>query len=144
MFDIKISKHYYMFFFLMVISFGQVVDSETGELVNLKYDKKSGSYYLFGFDKMELLDNNIFQGKFMGASDSLVFFKTELDGGKILEQEIALIKNLVLESGSHVINNNIFNKNYITIQKPSLIVKESKIKQILSFINIFKFIKIIY
>ena len=41
MFDIKISKHYYMFFFLMVISFGQVVDSETGELVNLKYDKKT-------------------------------------------------------------------------------------------------------
>ena len=93
------------FFFLVVFCFGQVKDPETGELVNLKYDKKSGSYYLFGLDKMELLDKNVFQGKFMGASDSLVFFKTELDGGKILEQEIASIKNLVLES--NVIDNNI-------------------------------------
>ena len=133
-----------MFFFLVILSFGQVKDPETGELVNLKYDKKSGSYYLFGLDKMELLDNNVFQGKFMGASDSLVFFKTELDGGMILEQEITSIKNLVLESGSNVIKNNIFNKNYITIQKPKRIVKESKIKKILSFFNIFKFIKIIY
>ena len=140
----KILIHYFNFFFLVVFCFGQVKDPETGELVNLKYDKKSGSYYLFGLDKMELLDNNLFQGKFIGASDSLVFFKTELDGGKILEQEIASIKNLVLESGSDVIDNNIFNKNYITIQKPKRIVKESKIKQILSFINIFKFIKIIY
>jgi len=140
----KILMHYFIFFFLVILSFGQVKDPETGELVNLKYDKKSRSYYLFGLDKMELLDNKVFKGKFMGASDSLVFFKTELDGGKILEQEIASIKNLVLESGSDVINNNIFNKNYITIQKPKRIVKESKIKQILSFINIFKFIKIIY
>ena len=140
----KILIHYSIFFFLVVISFSQVKDPETGELVKLKYDKKSGSYYLFGLDRMELLDNNVFQGKFMGASDSLVLFKTELDGGKILEQEIESIKNLVLESGSHVINNNIFNKNYITIKKPKIIVKESKIKQILSFINIFKFIKIIY
>tara|TARA_Y100000996_G_scaffold394080_1_gene358117 strand:- start:668 stop:1093 length:426 start_codon:yes stop_codon:yes gene_type:complete len=140
----KILMHHFIFFFLVIFSFGQVKDPETGELVNLKYDKKSGSYYLFGLDKMELLDNNLFQGQFMGASDSLVLFKTELDGGKILEQEIESIKNLVLESGSHVINNNIFNKNYITIKKPKIIVKESKIKQILSFINIFKFIKIIY
>ena len=140
----KILTHYCIFFFLVVIPFSQVKDPETGELVNLKYDKKSGSYYLFGFDKMELLDNNVLQGKFMGASDSLVLFKTELDGGKILEQEIESIKNLVLESGSHVINNNIFNKNYITIKKPKLIVKESKIKNFFSFINIFKFIKIIY
>ena len=141
----KILIHNLIFFFLVVFCFCQVKDPETGELVNLKYDKKSGSYYLFGLDKMELLDNNRFQGKFMGASDSLVFFKTELDGGKILEQEIASIKSLVLEPGSqHVINNNIFNKSYITIQKPKRIVKESKIKQILSFINIFKFIKIIY
>ena len=140
----KILMHYFIFFFLVILSFGQVKDPETGELVNLKYDKKSRSYYLFGLDKMELLDNNVFKGKFMGASDSLVLFKTELDGGKILDQEIASIKNLVLESGSHVIFNNIFNKNYITIQKPKRIVKESKIKQILSFINIFKFIKIIY
>ena len=140
----KILIHYSIFFFLVVISSSQVKDPKTGELVNLKYDKKSGSYYLFGLDKMELLDNNVFQGKFMGASDSLVFFKTELDGGMILEQEITSIKNLVLESGSNVIKNNIFNKNYITIQKPKRIVKESKIKQILSFINIFKFIKIIY
>tara|TARA_Y100001935_G_C17224166_1_gene466873 strand:+ start:376 stop:801 length:426 start_codon:yes stop_codon:yes gene_type:complete len=140
----KILIHYFNFFFLVVFCFGQVIDPETGELVNLKYDKKSGSYYLFGLDKMELLDDKVFKGKFMGASDSFVFFKTELDGGKILEQEIALIKNLVLESGSDVIDNNIFNKNYITIQKPKQIVKKSKIKQILSYINIFKFIKIIY
>ena len=140
----KILINYFNFFFLVVFCFGQVIDPETGELVNLKYDKKSGSYYLFGLDKMELLDDKVFKGKFMGASDSFVFFKTELDGGKILEQEIALIKNLVLESGSDVIDNNIFNKNYITIQKPKQIVKKSKIKQILSYINIFKFIKIIY
>ena len=137
--------HYFIFFFLVILSFGQVKDPETGELVNLKYDKKSRSYYLFGLDKMELLDNKVFKGKFMGASDSLVFFKTELDGGKILDQEIASIKNLVLESGLHVIDNNVFKKKYITIEKkPKIIVKESKIKQILSFINIFKFIKIIY
>ena len=140
----KILMRFFIFFFLVILSFGQVKDPETGELVNLKYDKKSRSYYLFGLDKMELLDNKVFKGKFMGASDSLVLFKTELDGGKILEQEIASIKNLVLESGSQVIDNNIFNKNYITIKKPKIIVKESKIKQILSFINIFKFIKIIY
>ena len=140
----KILMHYFIFFFLVILSFGQVKDPETGELVKLKYDKKSGSYYLFGLDKMELLDNKIFQGQFMGASDSLVLFKTEFNGGKILEQEIASIKNLVLESGSHVVDNNVFKKKYITIEKPKPILKESKIKQILSFINIFKFIKIIY
>ena len=140
----KILMHYFIFFFLVILSFGQVKDPETGELVKLKYDKKSGSYYLFGLDKMELLDNKIFQGQFMGASDSLVLFKTEFNGGKILEQEIASIKNLVLESGLYVIDNNVFKKKYITIEKPKIIVKESKIKQILSFINIFKFIKIIY
>ena len=136
--------HHFIFFFLVILSSGQVKDPETGELVNLKYDKKSGSYYLFGLDKMELLDNNVFQGKFMGASDSLVFFKTELDGGKILEQNLSSIKNLVLETGSNVIKNNTFNKKYITIEKPNIIVKESNIKRILSAINIFKFIKIIY
>ena len=136
--------HYFIFFFLIIFSFGQVKDPETGELVNLKYDKKSGSYYLFGLDKMELVDNNVFKGKFIGASDSLVFFKTELDGGKILEQNLSSIKSLVLESGSNVIKNNTFNKKYITIEKPNTIVKESKIKRILSAINIFKFIKIIY
>jgi len=135
---------YLVFFFLIVISFGQVTDPENGELVNLKYNKKSGAYYLFGLDKMELLDNNLFQGKFIAASDSLVFFKTELDGGKIVEQEISSIKNLVLEKGSRVINNNIMDKKYISIEKPALIVKESKIKKFLSFINIFKFIKLIY
>ena len=140
----KILMRCFIFFFLVIFSFGQVKDPETGDLVNLKYDKKSRSYYLFGLDNMELLDNNVFQGKFMGASDSLVFFKTELDGGKILEQEIASIKSLVLESGSNVIENNIFNKNYITIEKPKIIAKKSKIKRILSIINIFKFIKIIY
>ena len=140
----RILLHYFIFFFLIIFSFGQVKDPETGELVNLKYDKKSGSYYLFGLDKMELVDNNVFKGKFIGASDSLVLFKTELDGGKILEQNLSSIKNLVLESGSNVIKNNTFNKKYITIEKPNTIVKESKIKRILSAINIFKFIKIIY
>ena len=136
--------HFFIFFFLVILSFGQVKDPETGELVNLQYDKKSGSYFLFGLDKMELLDNNVFQGKFMGASDSLVLFKTDLDGWKILEQNLSSIKNLVLESGSNVIKNNTFNKKYITIEKPNTIVRESKIKRILSVINIFKFIKIIY
>ena len=136
--------HFFIFFFLVILSFGQVKDPETGELVNLKYDKKSGSYYLFGLDKMELVDNKVFKGKFIGASDSLVFFKTELGWGKILEQNLSSIKNLVLESGSNVIKNNTFNKKYITIEKPNIIVKESKIKRILSAINIFKFIKIIY
>ena len=140
----RILLHYFIFFFLIILSFGQVKDPETGELVNLKYDKKSGSYYLFGLDKMELVDNNVFKGKFIGASDSLVFFKTELDGGKILEQNLSSIKNLVLESGSNVIKNNTFNKKYITIEKPNTIVKESKIKRIFSAINIFKYIKIIY
>ena len=140
----KILIHYFIFFFLVILSFGQVKDPETGELVNLKYDKKSGSYYLFGLDKMELVDNNVFKGKFIGASDSLVFFKTELDGGKILEQNLSSIKNLVLESGSNVIKNNTFNKKYISIEKPNTIVKESKIKRIFSAINIFKYIKIIY
>ena len=139
----KILMHYFIFFFLVILSFGQVKDPETGELVNLKYDKKSGSYYLFGLDKMELLDNNVFKGKFMGASDSLVLFKTELDGGKILEQEIASIKNLVLESGSHVIEI-MFSKKLHNNRKIKTNCKRIKNKQILSFINIFKFIKIIY
>ena len=93
---------------------------------------------------MELLDNNLLQGKFIAASDSLVFFKTELNGGKILEQDVVLIKNLVLATGSYVINNNIINTKYITIKKPKLVVKESKIRKILSFINIFKFVQFIY
>ena len=38
----------------------------------------------------------------------------------------------------------IFNQKYITIEKQNTIVKKSKIKRILSVINIFKFIKIIY
>ena len=136
--------HFLAFFFLIIISFGQVKDPETGELVNLKYDEKSGSYFLFGLDKMELLDNKLLQGKFIAASDSLVFFKTELNGGKILEQDVVLIKNLVLATGSYVIKNNIINTKYITIKKPKLVVKESKIKKILSFINIFKFVQFIY
>ena len=136
--------HFLSFFSLIIISFGQVKDPETGELVNLKYDEKSGSYFLFGLDKMELLDNNLLQGKFIAASDSLVFFKTELNGGKILEQDVVLIKNLVLETGSYVIKNNIINTKYITIKKPKLVVKESKIRKILSFINIFKFVQFIY
>ena len=70
--------------------------------------KKTRSYFLCGLDKMELLDNNVFQGKFMGASDSLVFFKTELDGGKILEQNLSSIKNLVLEKNNSVFSSNIF------------------------------------
>tara|TARA_A100001015_G_scaffold320967_1_gene449405 strand:- start:3109 stop:3537 length:429 start_codon:yes stop_codon:yes gene_type:complete len=141
----KILIQYFLFFFLFTISIGQVTDPETGELVNLKYDENSGSYYLFGVDKMELLNNNVFQGKFISASDSLVFFKTELDGGKILEQDIASIKNLILESGSRVIDNKILKKKYITIEKTNLIiVKQSKIKKILSFINVFKFVQFIY
>ena len=136
--------HFLAFFSLIIISFGQVKDPETGELVNLKYDEKSGSYFLFGLDKMELLDNNLLQGKFIAASDSLVFFKTELNGGKILEQDVVLIKNLVLATGSYVIKNNIINTKYITIKKPKLVVKESKIRKILSFINIFKFVQFIY
>ena len=112
----KILMHFFMFFFLVILSFGQVKDPETGEIVNLKYDKKSGSYYLFGLDKMELVDNNVFKGKFIGASDSLVFLKTELDGGKILEQNLSSIKNLVLESGSNVIKNNTFNKNILQLK----------------------------
>jgi len=136
--------YYLLYFFLFVISYGQVTDPETGEFAKLKYDEKSGSYYLFGLDKMELLDNKLFKGKFIAASDSVVFFKTEMDGGKLLEQEIASIKNLVLETGSLVIDNNILNDKFITIEKPKLVVKESKIKRFLSFINVFKFIKFIY
>ena len=63
----KILMHFFIFFFLVILSFGQVKDPETGELVNLKYDKKSGSYYLFGLDKMELLDNNVFQREIYGC-----------------------------------------------------------------------------
>ena len=70
----KILIQYFLFFFLFTISIGQVTDPETGELVNLKYDENSGSYYLFGVDKMELLNNNVFQGKFISASDSLGVF----------------------------------------------------------------------
>ena len=90
---------------------------------------------------MELLDNKIFQGQFMGASDSLVLFKTELDGGKILtgnriNQKFSIRIRLICYC------NNVFKKIHYN-RKTKIIVKESKIKQILSFINIFKFIKII-
>ena len=74
----------------------------------------------------------------------MVFFKSELDGGKIIEQEVILIENLVLETGVKVVRNNVMNKNFITIEKENTIKKHSKIKKLLSKINIFKHIKFIY
>ena len=97
--------HALTLFLLMVNCFAQIRDPETGELASLKFDEKSGSYYLFGLDKMVLLNNRSYQGKFMAASDSLVFFKSESEGGKILEQEIALIDYLVLQTGANVVKN---------------------------------------
>ena len=93
---------------------------------------------------MTLVNKSTIQGKFIAASDSLVFFKSELDGGKIIEQEVILIENLVLETGVKVVRNNVMNKNFITIEKENTIKKHSKIKKLLSKINIFKHIKFIY
>ena len=80
----------------------------------------------------------------MAASDSLVFFKSESEGGKILEQEIALIDYLVLQTGANVVKDNVINENYVTIKKQKIVVKESTIKKIFSYINPFKHIKFIY
>ena len=80
----------------------------------------------------------------MAASDSLVFFKSESEGGKILEQDIALIDHLVLQTGAQVVKDNVLNENYVTIKKEKIIKKESTIKKIFSYINPFKYIKFIY
>ena len=129
---------------LIVHCLAQIRDPETGELASLKFDEKSGLYYLFGLDKMVLFNNSSYQGKFMAASDSLVFFKSESEGGKILEQEIALIDRLVLQTGAKVVKDNVLNENYVTIKKQKIVVKESTIKKIFSYINPFKHIKFIY
>ena len=136
--------HALTLFLLMVNCFAQIRDPETGELASLKFDEKSGSYYLFGLDKMVLLNNRSYQGKFMAASDSLVFFKSESEGGKILEQEIALIDYLVLQTGANVVKDNVINENYVTIKKQKIVERESTIKKIFSYINPFKHIKFIY
>ena len=136
--------HALTLFILMVNCFAQIRDPETGELASLKFDEKSGSYYLFGLDKMVLLNNAFYQGKFMAASDSLVFFKSESEGGKILEQEIALIDRLVLQTGAKVVKDNSLNENYVTIKNQRIVKKESRIKKIGSFINPFRHIKFIY
>tara|TARA_Y100001980_G_C14528840_1_gene304573 strand:- start:156 stop:569 length:414 start_codon:yes stop_codon:yes gene_type:complete len=132
------------FFLLISYCFAQIKDPETGELATLKFDEKSKSYYLFGIDKMTLVNKSSFQGKFIAASDSLVFFKSELNGGEIIEQDIISIENLVLETGVKVVRNNVMNVNYITIEKENAIKKHSKIKKLLAKINIFKHIKFIY
>ena len=136
--------HVLTFFLFISYCFSQIKDPETGELATLKFDEKSKSYYLFGLDKMTLVNKSSIQGKFIAASDSLVFFKSELNGGEIMEQEIILIENLVLETGVEVVRNNVINKNYITIEKENTIKKHSKIKKLLARINIFKHIKFIY
>ena len=136
--------HVLTLFLLIVHCFAQIRDPETGDLASLKFDEESGSYYLFGLDKMVLLNNKSYQGKFMAASDSLVFFKSESGGGKILEQEIALIDLLVLQTGVKVVKDNILNENYVTIKKKKSIKKKSTIKKIFSYINPFKHIKFIY
>ena len=136
--------HVLTFFLFISYCFSQIKDPETGELATLKFDEKSKSYYLFGLDRMTLVNKSSIQGKFIAASDSLVFFKSELDGGKIIEQEVILIENLVLETGVKVVRNNVMNKNFITIEKENTIKKHSKIKKLLSKINIFKHIKFIY
>ena len=132
------------FFLLISYCFAQIKDPETGELATLKFDEKSKSYYLFGIDKMTLVNKSSFQGKFIAASDSLVFFKSELNGGEIIEQDIISIENLVLETGVKVVRNNVMNIDYITIEKEIAIKKHSKIKKLLAKINIFKHIKFIY
>ena len=131
-------------FLLIVNCFAQIRDPETGDLASLKFDEGSGSYYLFGLDKLVLINNRSYQGKFIAASDSLVFFKSESDGGKILEQEIALIDHLVLQTGVKVVKDNVLNENYVTIKKQRIVKKESRIKKIVSFINPFRHIKFIY
>ena len=136
--------HALTIFLLIAHSFAQIVDPETGELASLKFDKDSGLYYVFGLDKMELLNKKTYQGKFMAASDSLVLFKSESEGGKILEQPVVSINHLVLKTGLKVINNNILNENFITIKKQKIVKKESIIKKIFSYVNFFKHIKIIY
>ena len=136
--------HVLTLFLLIVHCFAQIRDPETGELAPLKFDEESGSYYLFGLDKMVLLNNKSYQGKFMAASDSLVFFKSESEGGKILEQEITLIDHLVLQSGIKVVKDNVLNENYVSIKKQKIVKEESRIKKFFYFINPLKHIKFIY
>ena len=136
--------HALTLFLLIVHCFSQIRDPETGELASLKFHEESGSYYLFGLDKMVLLNNKSYEGKFMAASDSLVFFKSESEGGKILEQDIALIDNLMLQTGANVIKDNVLNENYVTIKKQKIVKKKSRLKKVFSFINPFKHIKFIY
>ena len=62
--------HVLTFFLFISYCFSQIKDPETGELATLKFDEKSKSYYLFGLDKMTLVNKSTIQGKFIAASDS--------------------------------------------------------------------------
>ena len=125
---------------IVSISFGQVRDPITGELATVKYDEKSGKYFLFGLDKMELYNGQSFMGKFIEASDSLVFFKSESDGGKLLEQGIASIEKLTLKNGIQIVKDNIINKDYITIVKQPKVQKKSILDRLISILPKIKFI----
>ena len=50
------------FFLLISYCFAQIKDPDTGELATLKFDEKSKSYYLFGIDKMTLVNKSSFPG----------------------------------------------------------------------------------
>ncbi len=126
--------------FIVSISFGQVRDPITGELATVKYDEKSGKYFLFGLDKMELNNGQSFVGKFIEASDSLVFFKSEFDGGKLLEENLASIEKLTLKNGIQIVKDNIINKDYITIVKQPKVQKKSILDRLISILPKIKFI----
>ena len=129
-----------LFSFIVSISFGQVRDPITGELATVKYDEKSGKYFLFGLDKMELNNGQSFVGKFIEASDSLVFFKSEFDGGKLLEENLASIEKLTLKNGIQIVKDNIINKDYITIVKQPKVQKKSILDRLISILPKIKFI----
>ena len=89
---------------------GQIVDPETGHPAELRYDSRSGEYYLFGLDVLNMIDGNSYKGKFIRKTNNLVYFKIEENGGSILEIEIQKISRLISENGKAIIDDLIIEK----------------------------------
>ena len=99
-------------FILIIIGLlkGQIIDPETGKTAELQYNPKTGEYYLFGLDKLKLVDGKLYTGKFIRRTNNLVYFKIVENGGSILEIEIQKISRIISENGKAIIDDLIIEK----------------------------------
>ena len=106
-------------FILIIIGLlkGQIIDPETGKTAELQYNPKTGEYYLFGLDKLKLVDGKLYTGKFIRRTNNLVYFKIVENGGSILEIEIQKISRIISENGKAIIDDLIIEKANINSNK---------------------------